>query len=368
MGRKIEIAQHVNLLDEAFLLLYYWINKDSMEENRAKYADNYQLNIESYNKRFDTIIEIYNYVKDNLKAKKDIIEYYFKERNTDYSTYCALAVLWDYHNYDNNLQSYGERFNTITNEQKIKEYAKIINMEEAMNTSGDELRTISDLIAFIEASPYEKEAKWEAIKIYNNQEIYYKEALSILTEVMELINRKYSQEISEIEQEFYEYWKEYQKADDVINTINEKINVSWSYSEKGSIVVPLIFFPFSVTISIDEVESRSSDVIRISVMLDNRFILVGNKLKKEDVVNIGKLLCDKSKVDILEYVSKKPGYGKEIAKELNLSTATISYHVNALLKIGFLKAEVNANKVYYSMDKERISSYLENVRDYFIEL
>lgn len=368
MEKKLEIVQHVNLLDEAFILLFHWINKDNLEEARAKYADNYLLEINNYNKKFDSILEIYNCVKDKFKERKELIEYYFKMRDGEMSTFCTLAIFWDYHNHDNKPQSYEERFKTITEEQKIREYAKAINCEEAVNTPVEKLSTLMDLISFIETSSYDKDAKWEAIKIFNNQERYYNEASGILQEVIDLIEEKFSNQIAEIEKGFYEYWHEYQKNNDILDTIKERLNISWRFSEKGIIVAPLIFFPFSVTVSVDDVENRSKDIVRISVIMNERFILVDKRIKKEDVVNVGKLLCDKSKVDVLEYISKKPCYGKEIANELNLSTATISYHVNALLKIGFIKADVNSNKVYYTIDRERISAYLMDVRNYFIEL
>jgi DNA-binding MarR family transcriptional regulator len=126
--------------------------------------------------------------------------------------------------------------------------------------------------------------------------------------------------------------------------------------------------PFGISVDMDAVKNRSKDYIRIGILLDERFEMVDRKIKKEDIAEVGKLLSDKSKLDILEYVSRKPCYGKEIANELNLSTATISYHVNALIKSGFLQAEVIANKVYYCIERERISKYLEEIKNFFIKL
>ncbi len=367
MQTNLELMQHVNMLNEAYTLLNYWANFDNLEKIREEYADNYLEDQENYKRKIDLIMEMYNYVKANLKVSKERIEYYFKERNTNMSNYGALAALRDQLEYEKELQPYEERFKNITEEERIRKYAAIIDFEEAENTPDGELKTSADLIDFIEASPYVKEAKWEAIKIFNNQEKYYNEIYDILAEVTELLNNKYKSQFEEMGQEFYEYWNEYQKDNNLLDAVEEKVKISWRHSLKGTVIMPLIFGPFSVTISYDGVENRSRDVIQISIILDKNFNLGSKKAEKEDVINLGKLLCDKSKVDILEYLSTNTAYGKEIADKLNLSTATVSYHVNALLRNGFLKADINTNKVYYCIDRARILSYLDNVRKYFTE-
>jgi DNA-binding transcriptional ArsR family regulator len=367
MKKNLVIAQHVNLFDEAFFLLYQWVNEGDLGKVRLKEDGDLLYDNDIYRKRFEILTSIFKDVTEQLKGKKERIDYYFKERNNEFSTFGSLALLWTIHRYDNKLISYEERFRESGEALRVKEFANIISEEESDNIPLEDLKTISDLIRFIEASPYEKDAKWEVIRIFSNQEASYNEVFGILKEVMEVISSKYSKQISKIEQDCYEYWSEFQNNNDITETINSKLNISWE-SDKETVIVPLLFLPYGVTISVTEPEFCSKDIIRISVMIDKSFIMAERKINKDDVVNVGKLLSDKSKVDILEFISKKSCYGKEIANELNLSTATISYHVNALLKTGFIKAEVISNKVYYSIDRERISTNLEDIKDYFTKL
>ncbi len=81
--------------------------------------------------------------------------------------------------------------------------------------------------------------------------------------------------------------------------ISEKLNVSWGHSALGTIVMPLLFLPMNVTISIYESEEQNKDIIRMSILVDQRFVSRSSTIKKEDIINVGKLLSDKSKVDIL---------------------------------------------------------------------
>lgn len=356
-------------MEEAYTLLFQWINNGDIDKIRDKYEDQYKADIDSFNKKFGLITEMFHYVINNVKADKERIEYYFKERNPHYSTLAALALLLDLSSRVDVIPSYEERVKSVTLADRIALFAFNINGEEAANTPKEELSTESGLIAFLESSAFDTDTKWETIKIFSNQEMYYNEAAGILCETIELLNSKYGSVINELSKGFYDYWNSCQDNMNILQTICDKVKVSWKMSEAGSVLAPVIFSPFGISIAMDEVDSKQKDLIRIGVMLDKRFELVfDRRLKKEDVVEIGKLLSDKSKVDILEFVSKKPCYGKEIANALGLSTATISYHVNALLKSNFLQAEVISNKVYYNIDNEKISAYMEEIKGFFTNL
>lgn len=72
-----------------------------------------------------------------------------------------------------------------------------------------------------------------------------------------------------------------------------------------------------------------------------------------------KLLSDKSKFEILCYVSRQCAYGAQIAKELQLTTPTISYHMQALMNAGFIKFRKENNRLYYSLNREYLEEFLE---------
>jgi len=348
------------------MLLHHWINNFDYENVRNKYKDVYRDDSVKFNRKFDLIIEMRNYVVNNIKTDRELIEYYFKERNPKYCTLASLALLLDFSKMTDALPVYEDRIKSLSMADRISLFAMNINDEEIANTPKQKLACESDLIAFLDAADLDTETRWEAVKIFCNQEKYYNEAAGIIKETMELLDSKYGRIINELALEFYEYWNSCKENMDIIEILCNKFKISWEFSEVGCIFIPLIFSPYQISIAMDPVNRNEMDLIRIGIAIDKRFVLLtdGN-LKKEDIVDIGKLLSDKSKVDILELVSRKPYYGKELADALNLSTATISYHVNALLKANFLKAEIISNKVYYSINNEMIAAQLDGIKDYF---
>ncbi len=368
MKKNVEISKHVDLLDEAYRILYYWVNVNDLEGRRIEFMDNYQSDLERYNKRFEVLTNIYQTVTELLQEEKNQIEYYFKERNAGMSTLGALAILLNYHKHNNDLVTYEERVQLISKEEKVRLFAMMINGDEAVTLPTDKLGTVSDLIAFIETSPFDNDAKWEVIKIFHNQESHYNNVSQILTKVMEILIEKYSFELEEMAKEFYGYWSKCQESESIITLINDRIHVTWNDNEVGTVVVPQIFDPFGISISVDDSDRSSKDVIRLGIILDKRIYVIKDNVNKVDIINFGKMLSDKSKVDIIEYISKKPAYGKEIANEMNLSTATISHHLSALAKLGIICEEVKANRIYYSINKEQICSRIDDMKKFFVNL
>ncbi|MFV0343811.1 MAG: ArsR/SmtB family transcription factor [Anaerocolumna sp.] len=366
MEKRLQILQTPDLVGEAYILLYFWINNDDMETSFQRNLDLQGEETEGNREHFQLLRSMYCDITEYFTTQKKRIEYLFKARNGDFSTYAGLSILWNFHEYHNQLISYKEMFGQMKEETKVKSYAKLIDCEQSANTSEKNLKSLADLIAFLEDSSFDKDAKWEAIKIYHNQESYYNEVITLLSEVVELFKNKHINTITTLSETFCNYWHAYHKKNDIIKIIKEKMGFTWTESGAGTIIIPHLFQPFRVSLSTDEDLPTKPDVLRIGIMLNEHFILTNRSIKKEDIINIGKLLSDKSKVDILEYVSKKPCYGKELANELQLTTATISHHVNALLKERLLKAEVSANKVYYSLNRETLAIYLDNMKAYFL--
>lgn len=351
------------MMEEAYILLYHWINQFDYEKVRDKYKDVYK-DDPSFNRKFDLILEMQNYVINNIKTDRELIEYYFKDRNPNACTLASLALLMDFSKMSDKIPAYEERTKSLSLSERISLMSVNINVDEDIPKG--KMATEADFIAFLETTSLDTETKWEAVKILSNQEKYYNEAAGILSETVELLESKYGRIIDELSMEFHDYWNSCMQETDVIKSLCDKMKISWEVSNAGCILAPIIFSPYQISIAMDPVNRDNEDILRMGIAIDKRFVLIADrKMKKEDIVEIGKLLSDKSKIDILELVSKKPYYGKELANAMELSTATISYHVNALLRANLLKAEIISNKVYYSINNEVIAAHLDGIKRFF---
>lgn len=319
---KLEIARQANLLEEAYWILYQLANDENVAQSKEIHSGYLKSKPEEYSKTLDLVSEMFRYVQSNIKTEWDRVVYYFKKRGQDFDTFALLALVPDYQNTSDEIPSFRERMEALRND-RIKRFATCINAEEAVSTPEEKLKTLEDLIAFIDASEYDDAVKWETISIFNNQETHYNEASRILNEVKELLSKKYSSLIAEIAENFYRYWSSCQEKQDIIDTMKERLKVSWDVSEKGCRLAPAIFLPFLVSVNIDS-DLDGKDIVHLGILYDIDFNLSNEKIKKEDLVEIRKLLSDRSKVDILEFVSRKPSYGKE--KQMNCSFPQPRFH------------------------------------------
>ena len=74
-----------------------------------------------------------------------------------------------------------------------------------------------------------------------------------------------------------------------------------------------------------------------------------------------KVLSDERRLDILRLVGNKSRYATELAKELGLTKATVSYHMNLIIEQGLVTIRVEQNRVYYDLNVDRLSKQLTDV-------
>ena len=67
-----------------------------------------------------------------------------------------------------------------------------------------------------------------------------------------------------------------------------------------------------------------------------------------------KCLSDPTKLSILMILKEKPTYQTDLARQLGLTTATISHHMNQLLVNGFVKHRLEEKKVYYEYQRDMV--------------
>ena len=91
-------------------------------------------------------------------------------------------------------------------------------------------------------------------------------------------------------------------------------------------------------------------------------------MKKEDVMAYGKILADGNKLEILRLLSHKEYINRELADALKLSTATISYHMSVLTELKLVNTTVSANKIIYSLNRQKMEDTMTRLEDYFDHL
>lgn len=116
-------------------------------------------------------------------------------------------------------------------------------------------------------------------------------------------------------------------------------------------------------------ESFFIDLGLFHFYVDNTFIILfghsiehkfDDKLNWEQCKNLFKALSDETRLEIIRVTSKRPWYNKELADYFELSTATLSYHLNLLLNLGILNFEPSINnRYYYTTNKKNLKELFD---------
>jgi DNA-binding transcriptional ArsR family regulator len=78
-----------------------------------------------------------------------------------------------------------------------------------------------------------------------------------------------------------------------------------------------------------------------------------------------KTLSDPNRIAILKLLSQKPWYGQELAEKLNITPATISYHMTFLQKVGVITFQKMDNRSYYCLNQNKLMELIEDFKDFF---
>lgn len=117
------------------------------------------------------------------------------------------------------------------------------------------------------------------------------------------------------------------------------------------------------------IESFYIDLGLFHYYVDNTFVILfghsiehkfNHKLNQEQCINLFKALSDETRLEIIKITSKRPWYNRELADYFNLSTATLSYHLNLLLNLGILNFEPSIkNRYYYTTNKKNLKKLFD---------
>jgi DNA-binding transcriptional ArsR family regulator len=357
------IKKEINYVEEANVLLFNYVNGITYDKMMAESFKNFAYSKEIFNKKYELILNIHHYVINNMRFDKNKLDFYFKEIGSSkmsLSNYLLPIYTGDQFV---SLKEYEEAARGKSREEVIKGFDYILSQYISMGKSGDEskVETFEDLMRIMDKSALTAEEKWKIIQAFIDRSSYLDEVCMILDKTIQLL-KECQTDINELEQEYYDYWSDYTKDTDILKVLQEYTNIIWQYNAEGTYILPSIFSPQTISFNINDEEEKKPDLIRLGVILDSNFTFKHSEVDSEKLNTALKLLSDKSKFEILKLIKDKPAYGFEIANTLNLSTSTISYHMNSLIMANLIKIEKDANKIYYTMNKEMVNRFLEDIR------
>lgn len=359
----------IDVVYEILSTLYYISNESNLSKKLEESLIKSGIDKENYNKK--NLKNFYKFL-DKFKAKLTVpmntINFYFEDITGEDIGFSSIgSCILSNFNLEN-LNLYKEAIKNIRNEELERlVIADIVsNLSDSCCHDGvKDVKTRDDFWDYlISNDSLTEKAKWTMMVIIKNVRTYLIELIDVVLDLVDTFKECYK--ILEKDKNKF--------INDLTTWFNEDINffknitgIDIEFNED------ILLFPSLVNFKSIAMEVKDDNLTNLNNLKTKGTIHFGWKFK--ELIDLSnetndsmclfhdklKCLSDKSKFDIIQMLKEKPLYGQEIAERLSLTTATVSYHMNALILSGLVYMNKVNNKIYYNINKSNVDEFLNKL-------
>ena len=366
------IYKGIDVFYEAVMLLEYVASDEKPLEYKKQIMIQYELSPKLLNEPFGVCVKLLDEVKKRLRTQMPLVKEYF----TCYKEGCRLSkgvatLLTQYNDYAKPLEKHRESVLGMSEEMRCYQFCQMIefgsDMEgDVLSMRREDYRTLRDLLKCLDKSDYTPEQKWHLQWVFTHPEEAWEEAEPLVRTTMEVIEEKEALWRPLVE-EFCDYYREKLAEQSFEAYMMSELGFDIGENPKGRVLMPCIVECCSIfygegSLQSEKDEESLPDVCYIGMALKRMGLgIVRNNPvdNRKRLTLLLKVLADESKLEILTLLKERPRYGRELAKELNLTTATISHHMDILAGFGLVVLNKEMNRIYYEIDENAIRKILE---------
>lgn len=349
---------------ECVELLFRYTNQNDHRTLKETLIQKYNLEQDLFEESFAGIIELGEHIYSHMETPKERLKFFFEEQGQQWC-YAHMLLMELLHQAANDsTEELRQKVADLSQADILMQYAEFLNHtldDKSISKTLTPFNSDLELIQVIEALEIEADKKWQLILLYQNYHLYMDELITILDQAVHLFQQKLPL-IQPLLTQFHDTYSNLLQLDPV-NYVYEHYRIR-SSDNKNIEFTPYLFGCNSV-IYYDS-DTTPTERIYIGVLFETISVIVDHSISDEKICKTLKILSDNSKFEILKSIRDKPTYGQELAEQLNLSTATISHHMSALINSGFIQLEKQTNRIYYQMDKDNVMRFIEQLKSSLI--
>lgn len=368
MGDECRVIYEIDYYKESIELLFRIANKNSYQNLKVDMLKRTETREhEKISRQLDKLSIIEEYIRKNTDITHSDIQFFFKRFVFD--DLCIAKILYQsmrhtiFQSDTKAVKNYiKQSFENIKNDNSLE--LTLCSYEISLSRyENNKTASITERIDNLECDAAQK---WQILDLIDSSEKYLDKLFSLLDFTIQKM-KKYEEILNELKEDATNYWKEYFTNNEFMKLIHIFYNIKEdSYPDKDSYICVSLMNCDRVIFHGNDENAGDYHILDIGLTFDCEFRATKNSLTNQQLCNGLKLLSDPSKFEILCFIKDKKAYGQEIAAELNLSTATISHHMNTLIVLGLIDIEKVENRTYYQMNKEAVNNLLEETKNILI--
>lgn len=288
-------------------------------------------------------------IYEHFKCLKRYVKYTAYERERGSLLYNFVAI-----SFSKLMKEFREEdIDKIFNEKYMDLFQEFINDE----TAQIKINNLSDVVRVVNNIQIEDEFKMRLIGLYSERYEFCKELREffIQSEGMcekhfLIIQKKYEEAVMEIEDS------------DSLEEVLRPLQILSVRDDSKAIITPMIFCFNQLMLECNENEYFCFTGIFLFPL---RRMKKDNRFHSARLVAELKALGDATRIKIIQLLSSRVMYIQELADELNLTSATVSHHINILLHVSLIRITMDktkAKKIYYEVNKEKMELLGETIQ------
>ena len=366
------IYEGIDVFYEAVMLLEFMASDEKPLEYKKKIMTQYEFSPKLLDEPFCVSAKLLDEVKKRLRTRMPLVKEYFtcyKERGR----LCkgAVTLLIQYNDYAKSLEEHRESALGMSEEERCYQFCQMIEFGcdmdgDALSMKREDYRTLRDLLKCLDKSDYTPEQKWHLQWVFTHPKEAWEEAEPLVRTAMDIVVEKEAL-WHPLVTEFCDYYRKKLAEQSFEEYMMSELGFDIGENPKGRVLMPCIVESCSLFFGEGSLQSEKDgellpDVCYIGMALKRMGLGIfrNNPVNnRKRLVFLLKVLADESKLEILALLKERRRYGRELAKELNLTTATISHHMDMLVGSGLVTLNKEMNRIYYEIDENAVRKLLE---------
>lgn len=366
-----EISQEIDYISEGVALLQHLgtgvkYSNDIKDMMNKKYTNPFKEGL----KKFELLERIERAAKKAFQKDMTELKYYFEiAGNNNLSCAGNIVLLWNTSDARfQDTQEFAIYLDGLPEKDYCLKFGECLHGFHSSVQDLDKPKTEEPfaVISYLMKMELKDEEKWKLQKIFFDRKEHQQKVLALLEKASALV-KNFSEELSVFSKAFAEYWTRELGEKNFTAYVRENMNMDFVESPLGYHVSPSFIRPnivgFHAELN-DDGTYQTPDYWKVGFLFGDDFDFHTHRTDNDKgfenyVTQVLKLLGDESKFQILTYIRDKEAYGSELAKHLNLTTATVSHHMNALLAAGLVEIKRIDTRIYYTTNKTILKDILE---------
>ncbi len=371
---KLKVCENPIIIKEISLMFSAIIDPDYNEdefvsiENLKKYDFSKLDTNERYKDYFQFRKKIISLFLEKVKENKNINKFYKMKIGEDQLSFLSKILLNTNIEDVNELDIYefkkSSLLSLILNSDLETEYSSE-DLVKKVDLLIDKDLAILDILPFIKTVEMDSEDKFLLIEFFEDIDNIFFDYLEVISFASNIYTNSYksvekyvlnSLENLKINGKYPENFKELSFA--------KRINIDDKKGEDSEMLYYISLIEYrGMSLFLSPI-NHIKPVIREGIFF--KYLLENTKLndhKKERLKEVLISLGDKTRLEILLNLMDREYYLKELSDKLNLTSPTVSHHIQILLNNELIKIRTEGRKIFYSINKDKFIELSEIFKD-----